>query len=108
MSQFSGRQLHSLRKLQGRSREQVAVAAGISVSTVIRYEQERAVPSLNAAAAIAAALGTDVANLLVDTGQPAAEPRNISELPAWAQRLIHDLRADVPAGNGRSHAVSAA
>lgn len=101
MSQFSGRQLRAIRRRQNLSREQLAVMAGVSLSALTRYEQDHAAPGLNAAASIAAALGTDVTSLLAET-QQAAEARSISELPAWAQRLIHNLRAD------EGQAVSAA
>ncbi len=62
--QFSGRQLRALRKERDLTREQLAVRAGISVSAEIRYEQGRAAPGVNAAAALADALGVKVDDLL--------------------------------------------
>ena len=94
MTQFVGRRLRALRTRCGVSPEELAVMAGVSAAAVARYEQDRAVPGLNAAVAIAATLGADVTHLLDDGPGPAVESHSIGELPAWAQKLIGELRRD--------------
>jgi transcriptional regulator with XRE-family HTH domain len=69
--QFSGRRLRAIRTQRGLSREQLAVRAQVSMSAETRYEQGRAVPSVNAAAALAEALGVEIADLLDVTPGPA-------------------------------------
>ncbi len=66
---FSGARLRGLRTASGLSREQLAVTAGKSMSAVIAYEQGREAPGVNAAAALAEALGTTVDALLGDPGE---------------------------------------
>lgn len=62
--QFSGRLLRAARTQRGLTREQLAVRADISVAAETRYEQGHAVPGVNAAAALADALGIQVDDLL--------------------------------------------
>jgi transcriptional regulator with XRE-family HTH domain len=89
---FSGQQLLDIRTRLELSREQLGVMAGSSGSSIARYERGEIVPSVDAAVSIAQALGVPVTSLLTETVRPAGEPRNIAELPPWAQRMIHDLR----------------
>lgn len=64
-SRFSGRRLGEIRKQRGLTREQVAVHASVSISAFARYETGKATPNVNAGAAIAAALGVELGDLLV-------------------------------------------
>jgi transcriptional regulator with XRE-family HTH domain len=66
---FSGRSLRRLRTQRRLTREALAVGAGVSVSALIRYEQDRAVPGLNAAAALAEALDVQIGHLLHPDGE---------------------------------------
>jgi transcriptional regulator with XRE-family HTH domain len=68
--QFSGRLLRAIRAQRQLSREQLAVRAGISVSAETRYEQGGAVPGVNAAAALAEALGIEISDLLDSAPEP--------------------------------------
>lgn len=68
--QFSGRLLRAIRTQRHLSREQLAVQAGISMSAETRYEQDRAVPGVNIAAALADALGIQIADLLATEPGP--------------------------------------
>ena len=88
--QFSGAQLRAIRLSQHVSREQLAVAARVSAGALARYEQGAAVPSINAAARLADALGVTLADLLDGSAIP--RPGHVGDLPAWAQFLIRDLR----------------
>ncbi|HEV3381659.1 MAG TPA: helix-turn-helix transcriptional regulator [Trebonia sp.] len=64
MRQFSARSLRDARQHAGLSREQAAVAARVSISSLTGYEQARTQPSLNAAARLAATFGVTVDDLL--------------------------------------------
>ena len=64
--QFSGRLLRDARTRRHLTREQLAVGAGVSMSSLASYEQARATPGLNAAAALAEAAGVQVDDLLDD------------------------------------------
>ena len=101
MTQFSGRQLCAIRRREGLPREGLAVKTGKSLNAIARYERDQAVPDLNTAAAIAAALHIEITELLDGT---AAETHDLRQLPGWAQQLINELRA----GATRREAVSAA
>jgi transcriptional regulator with XRE-family HTH domain len=70
--QFSGHLLRAARTRQRLSRERLAVRAGISVCAEIRYEQGRAVPGVNAAVALADALGVELTSLLAAGTESAA------------------------------------
>jgi transcriptional regulator with XRE-family HTH domain len=92
LKHFSPRLLLEQRHCADLSREQLGVMAGSSGSSIARYERGEIVPSVDAAVSIATALGVPVTALLTEPVRAAGEPRNIAELPAWAQRMIHDLR----------------
>jgi transcriptional regulator with XRE-family HTH domain len=62
--QFSGHLLRHARRQEHLSRERLAVDAGVSASALALYEQGRATPSVNTAAAIAAVPGISVDRLL--------------------------------------------
>jgi transcriptional regulator with XRE-family HTH domain len=64
MPRFSGQRLRAARKVAGLSRERVAVAAGVSVSSIERYEQGTGQPGVEAAARLASVLGLSVDDLL--------------------------------------------
>jgi len=64
MPRFSGQRLRAARKDAGLSRERVAVAAGVSVSSIERWEQGGAQPGVEAAARVATTLGVTVDDLL--------------------------------------------
>lgn len=70
--QFSGRLLRSIRTSQHLSREQLAVRGRVSMSAVSRYEQGHAVPGLNAAAALADALGVEITDLMAGHAEATA------------------------------------
>lgn len=70
MPRFSGQRLREARKSAGLSRERVAAAAGVSVSSIERYEQGSGQPGVEAAARVAGVLGVTVDDLL-DIAQPA-------------------------------------
>jgi transcriptional regulator with XRE-family HTH domain len=65
---FSGRILQNTRKQRGLNRERLAVTAEISASALGRWEQDTAVPNVNAAAVLAEVLGVTVDALLGDPG----------------------------------------
>jgi transcriptional regulator with XRE-family HTH domain len=71
MLEFSARRLRDARKGSGLSRERAAVAAGLSASTVFRYEEGTAQPRVDIAARLADVLGVTLADLL-DAPQAAA------------------------------------
>ena len=62
-----GRTLETLRKAAGLTREQLAVKAGISSSTVVRTEHGKHDPSVATLNALADALGVPVSRLLGET-----------------------------------------
>lgn len=70
MPRFDGGALRKARKDAGLSRERIAVAAGVSVSSVERYEQGTGQPGIEAAARLATVLGVKVDDLL-NVPQPA-------------------------------------
>ena len=63
---FSGDRLAELRRQAGQSRERLAVGAGVSISSLISYEQGNSVPSVDRAQALADALGISLPVLLRD------------------------------------------
>ncbi len=101
---FSGERLRAIRRAAQKSRDSIAVAACLSGSAVTRYEQGKAIPSVNAAARLAAALEVPITDFLDGT----AEAHDIRELPDWAQALIRDLRGDMTGAHAAARAVSAA
>jgi transcriptional regulator with XRE-family HTH domain len=92
MSQFSGAHIRAIRIRQHLRREQVAVAAGVSATALARYELNDAVPNVNAAARLADALGVTIGDLFDDAPKPPAPA--VTDLPAWAQSLIRELRTE--------------
>jgi transcriptional regulator with XRE-family HTH domain len=65
MLEFSARRLRDARQGAGLSRERAAVAAGLSASTVFRYEEGATVPDVDTASRLADVLGVTLADLLV-------------------------------------------
>jgi transcriptional regulator with XRE-family HTH domain len=63
MPSFSGQRLRDARKNAGLSREKVAVAAGVSVSSVERWEQGGSQPLVEAAVRVAAVLEVTINDL---------------------------------------------
>jgi transcriptional regulator with XRE-family HTH domain len=63
---FSGQRLREKRIAAGFKREQLALLIGRGVYSVLDYEQGRTQPPVNVAAALAAACGCAVDDLLVD------------------------------------------
>ena len=92
MPQFSGAHLRAIRIRQHLRREQVAVAAGVSATALARYELDDAVPNVNAAARLADALDVTIGDLFDDAPVPSVPA--VTDLPAWAQSLIRDLRTE--------------
>jgi len=76
---FSGRRLREIRKQSGLSREQVAVTARVSASALIRYEQGRTTPSVNAGAAIAEVLGVQLPDLLDVGADPSTDRFRVAD-----------------------------
>lgn len=62
-ARFSGHKLRQHRAAQGLSREKLAALLDTSVSTLSAYELGKMTPSADRTAALAAALGVDLADL---------------------------------------------
>ena len=60
--------LMELRQERGKSREELAVAAGVSYATIINFEQGKSIPRLDTARLIAKFLGVSVDD--IEWGQP--------------------------------------
>lgn len=88
MKHFSGQLLLEHCTRLDLSCEELGVMSGRSASSIRRYQRGESVPDIDAAVSIAQALGEPVTALLADTEPPANEPRTISDLPVWAQRMI--------------------
>ncbi len=67
--QFSPARLRDLRNHAGLTREKLAVAAGMSMTSIAHHEQGERIPGLNAAARLAEALGITVDALLGDPSE---------------------------------------
>jgi transcriptional regulator with XRE-family HTH domain len=98
--QFSGARLRAIRTSRQVAREGLAVAARVSMAALTRYEQNAAVPNVNAAARLAEALGVTLAELLDGSSIP--RPGHVGDLPAWAQSLIRELRAEAASNRVRA------
>lgn len=69
-----GDQLRRLRKAAGQTQQQLANAAGMSLSAVAKLEQGETDPTWNTVRALAKALGVSVAEFDVPD-EPAADPQ---------------------------------
>jgi transcriptional regulator with XRE-family HTH domain len=104
---FSGALLRASRRRRSLAPEQLAVASGLPAEILIKFEKNKAVPSLNAAAMLAEVLGVNVTEFL-SSGDP-DEPASVAELPGWAQDYIRQLRAEAASNRARAReAVQAA
>lgn len=107
-----GRETRRWRQSRALTLAQVSERSGLNVGYLSQIENEKAVPSLEALAAIAAALDVPAAWLLLDSGLPprvvlaADRPRSegpggtsITEVDAGTSRDVCILEAAVPPGH---------
>lgn len=66
MATSLGSRIRQARVDAGLGREDVAVALGVSMATVVRWEKNRSAPTLNTLGLIAALLETTASDLLAD------------------------------------------
>jgi transcriptional regulator with XRE-family HTH domain len=108
-----GREIRRWRQSRGLTLAQVGEASGLNIGYLSQIENEKAVPSLDALATIAAALDVPAAWLLLDSSAPprvvraADRPRIdgpggsvLSEVDAGTSRDVCLLEAVVPPGTG--------
>lgn len=108
-----GREVRRWRQSRGLTLAQVGEHSGLNVGYLSQIENEKAVPSLDALATIAAALDVPAAWLLLDSSQPprvvraADRPRTegpggtvLAEVDAGTSRDVCILEATVPPGTG--------
>ena len=108
-----GREVRRWRLSRGLTLAQVGERSGLNVGYLSQIENEKAVPSLEALATIAAALDVPPAWLLLDSSQPPRlvraedRPRSegpggtvLSEVDAGTSRDVCVLEATVPPGTG--------
>jgi transcriptional regulator with XRE-family HTH domain len=104
---FDGGLLAGTRRQRDLSREQLAVLAGVSAGSLAHYEQGHAVPSINAAVALADALGVQVAAFMDGAADSLAEPSGVDSLPTWAQDYIRRLRTEAASHRTRARRSAA-
>ena len=80
-----GKNLKKLRMERGMSQKELAVCAGVSDSAISSYEQRGKLPQLDAAVAIAGALGVSLDTLV--TGEEAAKPASANAMFATFEGL---------------------
>lgn len=108
-----GREVRRWRQSRGLTLAQVGEASGLNIGYLSQIENEKAVPSLEALATIAAALDVPAAWLLLDSSAPprlvreADRPRMggpggayLTEVDAGTSRDVCILEAVVPPGTG--------
>ncbi|HYO42653.1 MAG TPA: helix-turn-helix domain-containing protein [Candidatus Limnocylindrales bacterium] len=108
-----GREVRRWRQSRGLTLAQVGERSGLNVGYLSQIENEKAVPSLEALATIAAALDVPPAWLLLDSSHPprvvrvAERPRTegpggtvLTEVDAGTSRDVCILEATVPPGTG--------
>ena len=83
MASFSGDKLSEARRQRGQTQEQLAAVSGISVSTIMRYEQSRMT-----------VLGVKVEDFMVAEAAPGRDGGTVDDLPPWAQGQIRRLRSE--------------
>ena len=84
-----GKNLKKLRMERGMSQKELAVCAGVSDSAISSYEQRGKLPQLDAAVAIADALGVSLDTLV--TGREAAKPASANAMFATYAGLAKAL-----------------
>jgi transcriptional regulator with XRE-family HTH domain len=108
-----GRETRHWRQARGLTLAQVGERSGLNIGYLSQIENHKALPSLEALAAIAAALEVPPAWLLLDSGAPprvvleSQRPRTVmpnggelSEVDAGTSRDVRILEARVPPGDG--------
>jgi len=85
-----GKMLRRFRDDAGLTRERLAPAAGVSVSTLVRAEKGEPI-GIDTAMRIASALGVSVTDLGYDQPTSAHEHQLAGAPPAWAVKLQEDL-----------------
>jgi mannose-6-phosphate isomerase-like protein (cupin superfamily) len=106
-----GREMRRWRRTRGLTLAQVSVGSGLNVGYLSQIENEKAVPSLDALAAIGAALDIPVAWLLLDTTSAprvvragdrpriAAGPADATEVDGGTSRDLSIIEVVVPPGH---------
>jgi transcriptional regulator with XRE-family HTH domain len=107
-----GREIRRWRRTRALTLARVAEASGLNIGYLSQIENDKAVPSLDALYAIAAALDVPPAWLLVDTSQAPRVVRyserpvlrevdgaTLTEVDGGTARDVHILEATVPAGS---------
>lgn len=106
-----GREIRRWRRTRARTLAQISETSGLNVGYLSQIENEKAVPSLDALVAIAAALDVPIAWLLLDSTTPprvvraaerprvASGPAEATEVDAGTSRDLCIIEAVVPPGH---------
>jgi transcriptional regulator with XRE-family HTH domain len=97
-----GREIRRWRRARGKTLAQVAQGSGLNIGYLSQIENEKAVPSLDALVAIAAALDVPVAWLLLDSAPP---PRVVRAADRPHFETDRGVATEVDAGTSRDLSI---